>query len=109
MAKNKNTKKNVKVAKKVAKKLAPTAAQRKKIYRRSGLHKALPYLSMLFALILAICFIIVRVAEIEDGAGVVGNYLGRILRHRCKGLHTLTVRVSRSRHPSDSKGSRIPS
>ena len=75
MAKNKNTKKNVKVAKKVAKKLAPTAAQRKKIYRRSGLHRAMPYLSMLFALILAICFIIVRVAEIEDGAGVVGNYI----------------------------------
>ena len=75
MANRKNTEKNLKTAKKVAKKLAPTAAQRKKIYRRSGLHKAMPYLSMLFALILAICFIIVRVAEVEDGAGVVGNYI----------------------------------
>ena len=75
MANRKNTQKNLKVAKKAAKKLAPTAAQRKKIYRRSGLHKAMPYLSMLFAIILAICFIIVRVAEVEDGAGVVGNYI----------------------------------
>ena len=75
MAKNKKTEKNLKTAKKVAKNLAPNATQRKKIYRRSGLHKAMPYLSMLFALILAICFIIVRVAEVEDGAGVVGNYI----------------------------------
>jgi S-DNA-T family DNA segregation ATPase FtsK/SpoIIIE len=75
MANKKDTEKNIKAAKKVAKKLAPTSSQRKKIYRRSGLHKALPYISVVFALILAICFIIVRVAEIEDGAGVVGNYI----------------------------------
>ena len=75
MANKKTTSKNLDDAKKVAKKLAPTKSEVKKIYRRSGLSKAMPYVSMLFALVLAICFIIVRIAGVEDGAGIVGYYI----------------------------------
>ena len=79
MAKKKNnssvSKKDLATAKKVAKHVAPSKSERKKIYRRSGFKKALPYILMLFALVLAICFIIVRLAGVEDGAGVVGNYI----------------------------------
>ena len=79
MANKKNTssrsKKDLETAKKVAKKVAPSKSERKKIYRRSAFKKAVPYILMLFALVLAICFIIVRLAGVEDGAGVVGNYI----------------------------------
>ena len=79
MANKKNnpsvSKKDLATAKKVAKHVAPSKSERKKIYRRSGFKKAVPYILMLFALVLAICFIIVRLAGIEDGAGVVGNYI----------------------------------
>ena len=79
MANKKNTssvsKKDLATAKKVAKHVAPSKSERRKIYRRSGFKKAMPYVLMLFALVLAICFIIVRLAGIEDGAGVVGNYI----------------------------------
>ncbi|MBQ2308527.1 MAG: DNA translocase FtsK, partial [Clostridia bacterium] len=79
MAKKKNnssvSKKDLATAKKVAKHVAPSKSERKKIYRRSGFKKAMPYILMLFALVLAICFIIVRLAGVEDGAGVVGNYI----------------------------------
>ena len=79
MANKKNnssvSKKDLATAKKVAKHVAPSKSERKKIYRRSGFKKALPYILMLFALVLAICFIIVRLAGVEDGAGVVGNYI----------------------------------
>ena len=73
MANKQTSKKDVEVAKKVVKKAMPNATQRRKIYRRSGFRKAVPYLLMFFALILAICFIMVRLAEIDDGAGVIGN------------------------------------
>ncbi len=79
MANKKNnpsvSKKDLATAKKVAKHVAPSRSERKKIYRRSGFKKAMPYILMLFALVLAICFIIVRLAGVEDGAGVVGNYI----------------------------------
>ena len=79
MANKKNnpsvSKKDLATAKKVAKHVAPSKSERKKIYRRSGFKKAMPYILMLFALVLAICFIIVRLAGVEDGAGVVGNYI----------------------------------
>ena len=79
MANKKNnpsvSKKDLATAKKVAKHVAPSKSERKKIYRRSGFKKAVPYILMLFALVLAICFIIVRLAGVEDGAGVVGNYI----------------------------------
>ena len=75
MASKKTSTKNLDDAKKAAKNLAPTKTEAKKIYRRSGLSKAMPYISMLFALVLAICFIIVRVAGVEDGAGIVGYYI----------------------------------
>ena len=79
MANKKNnssvSKKDLATAKKVAKRVAPSKSERKKIYRRSGFKKAVPYILMLFALVLAICFIIVRLAGVEDGAGVVGNYI----------------------------------
>ena len=79
MANKKNnpsvSKKDLATAKKVAKHVAPSRSERKKIYRRSGFKKAVPYILMLFALVLAICFIIVRLAGVEDGAGVVGNYI----------------------------------
>ena len=74
--KSKNpSKRDVETAKKVAKKVAPNASQRKKIYKKSGIGKLIPYLLMLFAVVLAISFIIVRLAEIEDAAGVVGYYI----------------------------------
>ena len=79
MANKKNnssvSKKDLATAKKVAKHVAPSKSERKKIYRRSGFKKAVPYILMLFALVLAICFIIVRLVGVEDGAGVVGNYI----------------------------------
>lgn len=75
MAKNRNTQDSLKTAAKMAKKATPNASQRKKIYKKSGIGKAMPYISMFFALILAICFILVRVAHVENGAGVVGNYI----------------------------------
>ena len=70
-----SSKRDVDTAKKVAKKLAPNASQRKKIYKKSGLSKAMPYILMIFAVVLAICFIFVRIAGVEDGAGIVGYYL----------------------------------
>ena len=70
-----NSKKSVDTAKKAAKKLAPSSAQRKKIYKKSGLAKAMPYILMLFALVLAICFIIVRIGGADDGAGILGYYI----------------------------------
>lgn len=70
-----SSKRDVDNAKKVAKKLAPNSSQRKKIYKKSGLGKAMPYILMIFAVVLAICFIFVRIAGVEDGAGIVGYYL----------------------------------
>ena len=78
MAKNKTgagSKKDLDTAKKTAKKLAPSKSQTKKIYKKSGLSKAMPYILILFALVLAVCFIIVRIAGVEDGAGIVGYYI----------------------------------
>ena len=72
---NSRSKRDVDTAKKVAKKLAPNASQRKKIYKKSGLGKAMPYILMILAVVLAICFIFVRIAGVEDGAGIVGYYL----------------------------------
>ncbi len=62
-------------AAKVVKKAAPPKSVRKKIYKKSGIAKALPYLSVLFGIILAICFITVNLFDAEDGAGVVGYYI----------------------------------
>ena len=73
--KSSSSKKDLETAKKIAKKAAPSKSEIKKIYKRSALSKVTPYILMVFALVLAICFIIVRLAGIEDGAGVVGNYI----------------------------------
>ncbi len=72
---NQSSKRKQADAEKVAKKIAPTKAQRKKIYKKSGIGRAVPYILMLFALVLAISFILVRVAGIDDGVGVVGNFI----------------------------------
>ncbi len=58
---------DLKTAAKVAKKLAPSKATRRKIYKKSGIAKAIPYISIVFALILLVCFIL------KDGAGIVGE------------------------------------
>ena len=69
MANKKNnpsvSKKDLATAKKVAKHVAPSKSERKKIYRRSGFKKAVPYILMLFALVLA-CVI-----------GLLFHFLGR--------------------------------
>ncbi|MBQ9783345.1 MAG: DNA translocase FtsK [Clostridia bacterium] len=43
--------------------------------RRKTAYKILPYCMMIFALVLAICFIIVHIAGVEDGAGLLGYYI----------------------------------
>ncbi len=65
MAKNENQ--DLKTAVKVAKKVAPSKATRKKIYKKSGIAKAMPYISIAFAFILALCFIM------GEGAGFLGE------------------------------------
>ena len=69
------TNKNLNTAKKVVKEVAPTKSQIKRGMKKSGFHRAVPYLTILFALVLAICFITVRLLELNDGAGVVGYYI----------------------------------
>ena len=44
-------------------------------YKRKTVYKILPYFLIVFALVLALCFIIVHVAELDDGAGLVGYYI----------------------------------
>lgn len=74
MAKKSNNK-NLDTAKKVVKEVAPTKSQIKRGMKKSGFHRAVPYLTILFALVLAICFFTVRLLELNDGAGVVGYYI----------------------------------
>ena len=56
------------------KKATPSSGENKRnaAPRRSTVCKILPYLFLLFALILTICYVIVHLAGLEDGAGVVG-------------------------------------
>jgi len=42
---------------------------------RSTFAKVAPYLMMIFALALAVCFVIVQLLGLDDGAGVVGYYI----------------------------------
>ncbi len=78
-------KKGKSAAKKGAKKAVKSTAKTvKKEWKASGepkkrsapsrklLYKILPYVFILFSLVLAICFVIVRLVGIEDGAGALG-------------------------------------
>lgn len=67
---------DVKKAAKVAKKTASTAKKGKRLCKRSGFQKALPYISILLAIVLALCFILV--IGNEDNAGVVGLFVQQL-------------------------------
>ncbi len=54
----KNNKENLKNASKVAKKVMPSKSTRKKIYKKSGIAKAMPYISIFFAIILTVFLIV---------------------------------------------------
>ncbi len=49
--------------------------QKRSAPRRKTLYKILPYLFLLLSLVLAICFVIVRLAGLEDGAGALGYWI----------------------------------
>ena len=68
-----STQKNLKTAAKVAKKVVPKSAV-KKAYKKSGFHRAIPYLTIVVGIILAIAFVTVRLLEMSEGAGLVGYY-----------------------------------
>lgn len=71
---NNDTQKDLKTAARVAKKVVHKSAVKKAV-KKSGFHRAVPYLLIIFALILAICFITVRLLEMTDGAGVAGFWI----------------------------------
>lgn len=73
--KGKDKNKDLNTAAKVAKKVAPSKGQVKKVAKKSGAYRAVPYLLIFFALVLAVCFVTVRMLELDDGAGVVGYYI----------------------------------
>ena len=50
----------------------PVHTPKKKATRRSTFDSILPYLLIVFALVLAICFVTVQLLEMDDGAGVIG-------------------------------------
>ena len=77
--KGKNKNQDIKTAAKVAKKVAPTKGQVKKAAKKSGAYRAVPYLLIAFALILAVCFVTVRMFETDDGAGILGYYIQLVL------------------------------
>ena len=64
----KNDMKDAKKAAKVAKKTASTAKKGKRLAKRSGFQTALPYISILLAIILALCFILIRTSDEEQKA-----------------------------------------
>ena len=66
----KGAKKAVNSASKTLK--ADDGASRRNVKRRSTAAKITPYVLVIFALILAICFVIVHIAGLDDGAGVIG-------------------------------------
>ena len=68
-----NTEKNLKTAKSVAKKAIPKSAV-KKAYKKSGFHRAVPYICIVLGLILAICFIKARLLDEGDSAGILVYY-----------------------------------
>ena len=67
----KNDFKEVKDAARVAKKTATTAKKGKRLCKRSGFQKALPYISILLAIILGLSFIFVGIMESEQPALVI--------------------------------------
>ncbi len=66
--------KNLKTAAKVAKEFAPTKGQVKRAVRKSGFHRAVPYILIIVALLLALCFIL------GENAGIVGDAIQSALR-----------------------------
>ena len=72
----KNDFQDVKKAARVAKKTATTAKKGKKLCKRSGFQKALPYISILLAVVLALCFILALGSE--NNAGVVGLFVQQL-------------------------------
>ena len=86
MATKKSSYNNAKKAVKTGKKVASTAKTVKKQYdrmesaepskkspkKRSTFAKIAPYAMIVFAVVLAVCFILVHLLEIDDGAGVIG-------------------------------------
>ncbi len=80
MAKNKNNDRqdDIKLATKVAKKAMPSKATRKKLYRKSGLAKATPYILIFLSIILLIFTITVKLLDMEDGAGLIGYWCLRL-------------------------------
>ena len=73
MAKNKNQ--NIKDAAKVAKKTASAAKKGKRLCKRSGFQKALPYISILLAIVLGLCFIFVNILDRDQKALLVVQQL----------------------------------
>ena len=74
----KNDFKDVKDAAKVAKKSASAAKKGKRLCKRSGFQKALPYISILLAIILGLCFIFVTFLGNDEGAGLIGLYVQQL-------------------------------
>ena len=64
----KNDFQDVKNAARVAKKTASAAKKGKRLCKRSGFQKALPYISILLAIILGLCFVFVGILENEQPA-----------------------------------------
>ena len=65
---NKNNAKQVKKAASVAKKTVSTAKKGSRLCKRSGFQKALPYISILLALILGMCFVCTGILGSEQPA-----------------------------------------
>ncbi len=66
--KKKDTKSDVKAAGKVVQKALPI----KRLRRKSGFARALPYIMVFVGIVLAICLFTVRALGLEDGAGIIG-------------------------------------
>ncbi len=72
--KSSNDNKNLKTAAKVAKEFAPTKGQVKRVVKKSGFHRAVPYILIIVALLLALCFIL------GENAGFVGDAVQKAFR-----------------------------
>ena len=69
-----NENKNLKNAAKVAKEFAPTKGQAKRAVRRSGFHRAVPYILIILSIIVALCF------ALGDNAGAIGSFVALCLK-----------------------------
>lgn len=69
---------DLKTAVKVAKKVAPSKSTARKLYRKSGIAKAMPYIAVFFAIIVLIFLVTVKALELEEGAGLIGYWTLRL-------------------------------